>query len=43
MVNLEELDQVKIKEFLKFQTNKNKFVITPSSILKKYGFSSFRT
>ncbi|MBT2620358.1 hypothetical protein [Chryseobacterium sp. ISL-6] len=38
MVNLEELDQVKITEFLKLHTSKNKFVITPSSILKNMGF-----
>ncbi|WP_139785310.1 hypothetical protein [Chryseobacterium phocaeense] len=35
---MEELDKIKILEFLKLQMSKKKFVVTPISILKKCGF-----
>lgn len=38
MIQLEELDKIKILELLKLQMSKKKFVVTPISILKKCGF-----
>jgi len=38
MVNLEELDKSKVFELIRLQTNRKKFVITPISILKNFGF-----